>query len=113
MGQNCLGRWSPTILSVRSRSRTPSPPASSTAQKCRGNGGIGTDMFDKLIILPVPPEPGAHREKVWDQQPLFVHRLWSAHSQQLAAAWHCSSVNGRIGRAPRDRRVSIPSFRIL
>ena len=33
--------------------------------------------------------------------------------QQFAAAWHCSSANCRIGRAPRDRRVSIPSFRIL
>src|SRR5580704_143373 len=60
MGQNCLGRWSPTILSVRHRSLTPSPPASSTAQKCRGNGGIGTEMF--VIIVPVPQEPGPHRE---------------------------------------------------
>src|SRR5580704_17342071 len=63
MGQNCLGRWSPTILSVRSRSRTPSPPASRTAQKCRGNRGIGTETFDKLIILAVPQEPGPNREK--------------------------------------------------
>jgi hypothetical protein len=31
---NCLGLESPTILRVRSRNRTPSPPARSTAQRC-------------------------------------------------------------------------------
>jgi nucleoside-diphosphate-sugar epimerase len=33
--------------------------------------------------------------------------------QQYAAAWHCSSANCRMGRSLEDRRVSIPSFRIL
>src|SRR5258708_11616771 len=32
--QNCLGLESPAILRVRSRNRTPSPPARSTAQRC-------------------------------------------------------------------------------
>src|ERR1700722_12377216 len=39
IGQNCFGRWSPTILMVRSRSRIPSPPASRTAHKCWDIGG--------------------------------------------------------------------------
>jgi hypothetical protein len=34
-------------------------------------------------------------------------------SQQLAAAWHFASANCRMGRGCGDRRVSIPSFRIL
>jgi hypothetical protein len=53
IGQNCFGRWSPTILTVRSRSRIPSPPANSTAQKCRGMGGVGAEMFVNVII-PAP-----------------------------------------------------------
>jgi hypothetical protein len=33
--------------------------------------------------------------------------------QQFAAAWQCSSGNCRNGRALGDRRVSMPSLRIL
>jgi len=33
--------------------------------------------------------------------------------QQLPAAKHCSSAKGRMARALVDRRISIPSFRIL
>ena len=51
--QNCFGRSSPAIRTVRSLSRTPSPPASSTAHKCRGIGGVRTEIFDKRILLPL------------------------------------------------------------
>jgi hypothetical protein len=37
----------------------------------------------------------------------------AASPQQFAVAWHCSSANCRMGRALGDRRISIPSFRIL
>jgi hypothetical protein len=58
--QNCLGLESPAILRVRSRNRTPSPPARSTAQRCAADESsvwmrLASGQLSRSVCIMISP----------------------------------------------------------
>ena len=71
MRQNCLGLESPAILRVRSRNRTPSPPAKSTAQRCEAEES-GFCLRCTSTLLFIDSLHDAHRTEECDGLGDFV-----------------------------------------